>query len=309
MILSNKRPLSFDQSLFQSKLSKYSTASSTLVSTTDNDNVDDPAQVVQFQLLPLLEIENIHPKDKHIQFTEEGHKYYLRGSSANTISTTTLLGKYFNGFDADLIIRNIMRSSRYFTDPCYQYYRAKASEIKEMWRQPARDGTYNHEQLELYYNGQVADFTRYEHHYLFRKFDRDHVRYLEPYRTEMLLFHEKLRVTGSADILYRNKLSGRFVLGDYKFIKKLKKTGGKTRGKPPLDHLPDCNYIKYALQLSVYRYILETEYGFDVEDQFLLLLHKSQEEYIKEHTPYFKREVEALFEERKKYMQSINLLS
>ena len=50
--------------------------------------------------------------------------------------------------------------------------------------------------------------------------------------------------------------------------------------------------------MSVYRYILETEYGYDVESQFLVILHGNQKKYRKEVTPYLKAEVEAVFKLR-----------
>ena len=41
----------------------------------------------------------------------------------------------------------------------------------------------------------------------------------------------------------------------------------------PLDHLPDTNFGLYALQLNLYRYILESEYAFDVSGMFLAVVH------------------------------------
>ena len=44
----------------------------------------------------------------------------------------------------------------------------------------------------------------------------------------------------------------------------------------PLDRLPDCNYWIYALQLNLYRYILETEYAHDVSAMYLAVVHPEQ---------------------------------
>jgi hypothetical protein len=43
--------------------------------------------------------------------------------------------------------------------------------------------------------------------------------------------------------------------------------------KAPLHHLPDCNYSHYSLQLNIYRYILESEYGYHVSGMFLGIVH------------------------------------
>ena len=37
----------------------------------------------------------------------------------------------------------------------------------------------------------------------------------------------------------------------------------------PLSHLPDTNYFHYALQLNIYRHILETEYDMRVDGMYL----------------------------------------
>ena len=42
---------------------------------------------------------------------------------------------------------------------------------------------------------------------------------------------------------------------------------------PPLHHLPDCNYFTYALQLNVYRHILESEYDLRVSRMILGIVH------------------------------------
>ena len=44
----------------------------------------------------------------------------------------------------------------------------------------------------------------------------------------------------------------------------------------PLDHLPDCNYYHYALQLNIYPSILESEYNIHVSGMFLGIFHPSR---------------------------------
>ncbi len=43
--------------------------------------------------------------------------------------------------------------------------------------------------------------------------------------------------------------------------------------RPPLQHLPDCNYYHYALQLNLYRFVLESEYDYRVSGMFLGIVH------------------------------------
>ena len=43
--------------------------------------------------------------------------------------------------------------------------------------------------------------------------------------------------------------------------------------RPPLQHLAECNYHTWAIQLNLYRYILETEYHLDVSHMMLAVVH------------------------------------
>ena len=43
--------------------------------------------------------------------------------------------------------------------------------------------------------------------------------------------------------------------------------------KEPLQHLPDSNGFLYSLQLNVYKYMLETEYGMRVSSMYLGQVH------------------------------------
>ena len=42
---------------------------------------------------------------------------------------------------------------------------------------------------------------------------------------------------------------------------------------PCIDHLPDTNFWHYALQLNVYKYILESKYGKTITDLYLVCMH------------------------------------
>jgi hypothetical protein len=66
---------------------------------------------------------------------------------------------------------------------------------------------------------------------------------------------------------------------DWKRSKEIKAENRFQTGLGPLAHLPDCNYWHYSLQLNVYRWILETLYGLDVAEMYLLILHPDNPNY------------------------------
>ena len=51
------------------------------------------------------------------------------------------------------------------------------------------------------------------------------------------------------------------------------RTDNRQQMLPPLQHLPDCNYFTYALQLNLYRYILESEYCLRVSRMIFGVAH------------------------------------
>ena len=95
-----------------------------------------------------------------------------------------------------------------------------------------------------------------------------------PHRTELCIFHQGLRVAGQIDALFTDA-NRRHVIVDWKRVRNMRSDGfGPLRY--PLDCLPDSNYWIYSLQLNLYRYILETEYAFDVYAMYLAVVHPEQ---------------------------------
>ena len=95
---------------------------------------------------------------------------------------------------------------------------------------------------------------------------------LRPYRTELCIFRCGLRLAGQIDALFLDQES-KLVIVDWKRIRELKCENPHASLLYPLDHLPDTNYWTYALQLNMYRYVLETEYDLDVSRMMLAVVH------------------------------------
>jgi CRISPR/Cas system-associated exonuclease Cas4 (RecB family) len=58
-------------------------------------------------------------------------------------------------------------------------------------------------------------------------------------------------------------------------------------------NLMDCNFIHYSIQLSLYRYILEKNYGLNVTDA--AISHITDEKVISYKTEYLQKEIEEMF--------------
>ena len=83
--------------------------------------------------------------------------------------------------------------------------------------------------------------------------------------------------------------------------KKIEKTNGfgEFALTECIDHLPDCNFWHYALQLNTYKAILELKYGRKVEKMSLVCLHSNLPHYQLITVPNLSNEIASLFSLRK----------
>lgn len=238
-----------------------------------------------------------HPRDAHVTFYEQGHVYEIDGSSEGITSVTTLVKQFARPFDADKVIRKIRAGKHY--GPGHKYYGLTDDEIKTQWKTTGEDaatqGTHMHAQIEAVYNGEEVDEDTPEFD-LFRAFLADHV-HLTPYRTEWVVYDEELRIAGSIDMVFQNA-DGTLSIYDWKRSKEIKRSGFD-KMRFPLDHLYDANFVHYSLQLNIYRYLLESRYGADVRDLFLVVLHPDQRAYQKIACLDLRNEVQDLMELRR----------
>jgi hypothetical protein len=88
---------------------------------------------------------------------------------------------------------------------------------------------------------------------------------------------------------------------DWKRCKKIEKTNGfgEFALKECIDHLPDCNFWHYALQLNTYKAILESKYKKKVEKMCLVCLHPNLPRYQLLTVPDLSNEIASLFALRK----------
>ena len=117
---------------------------------------------------------------------------------------------------------------------------------------------------------------------------------LHPYRSEVSIYHAGLRVAGQPDLLLTDS-AGTLAVFDWKRIRALTYDCRFRSMRPPLEHLPDSNYWKYALQVNVYKYMLQS-YGFHVGPMYLGVVHPELPSGRCVEVPDLKDEVEAILE-------------
>ena len=94
------------------------------------------------------------------------------------------------------------------------------------------------------------------------------------YRTEWAVYDENLKLAGTIDMCAINA-NGSLSLYDWKRTKAIKKINyyKKYSTLETLHYLDDTNFNHYALQLNLYKYILEKNYNFKVSSMYLVCLH------------------------------------
>jgi hypothetical protein len=251
---------------------------------------------------------NAHERDQYITFDEGPHIYTVHGDSSFT-SVTTWNHTHFPHFDEEGILNNIMRSKKR-NDPSYKYYGQTKAQIKAGWDQnrdeAAAAGTAMHYDIECYYNKMTVKNDSIEYAW-FQRFVKDFPE-LTPYRTEMMVYHDELKLSGSIDMLFENP-DGTLQIYDWKRCRAIEYESGfgKSSITPCISHLPDTNFWHYSLQLNTYKTILEQKYGKKITGMYLVCMHPNNvyKTYDRIEVLSMEKEMKDLFALRKTQVEAM----
>ena len=232
----------------------------------------------------MLRVVNAHLRDAEIFFNEEAHKY-TTAKVKDMTSVTTLIKKFFSEFDADGILSKMER----FGALAKKYPGMSRDEVKQSWKDKgslaAKTGTRLHKFIEMYFNGiedlEDSDAIAVEIG-MFKNWFLDLDEHYSPYRTEWIIFDEELKIAGTIDMLFRVDAhdARKVAIFDWKCSKEIKFKNKYGKGLLPIGHVEDCNYNHYSLQLSLYKYLLEKNYGLVVEEMNLVVIHRTNSEAL-----------------------------
>ena len=216
-----------------------------------------------------------------IKLEESSHKYILEGyEDIEFISVTTCISEFFDKFDKNAVAYKLVT-----TVP--KYRGRTVEELIHEWDQTANFGTAVHKEIEDYINlKKMPEIDRaiagvnWLNKYL-QKSDYEVF-------SEVIVYCKDLKIAGTVDLLVFDKISKKYSILDWKTSKEIKTDSYKmkTGNKPETQNLLDCKFNHYALQLSLYRYLLEKNYGVMLDDQLIIHLDtNSVRGYI---APYLK---------------------
>jgi ATP-dependent exoDNAse (exonuclease V) beta subunit len=226
-----------------------------------------------------------------ITFDPDTHTYKNIETSENYISVTTLLGKYKPKFDEDYHAERIAKREG-----------VDKSVILEEWdriRTKSTDkGTLIHNLLEEYIKTKTINNKI---PWLFSEFDKlitENIPYIRNMHSELLLYDHNYKIAGTSDIVVD---SGKyFHIVDFKTNKKFSYFSKYNEYfYPPVEHLSECEFNVYSLQLSMYGYMYEKISGKRLKSMFVMFLRPDKKTFDVINMNYLKNDVKQIFENYK----------
>ena len=230
---------------------------------------------------------NLHYRDSNISFDEATHLYKV--NEVTLQSVTNFVEGCFPKFDAE-----------FFAKKKAVYLEKTTQEVLDMWEQKGKEsrelGTELHKKIENYYQDIAS--SEDDTFKLFLMFANKIE--LKPYRTEWAVYDEKHNIAGTIDFVdYQN---GEYIIYDWKRSDKIIDNGMPIKiskydekGNHPLEHLDNTPYYHYALQLSIYKFILENNYNIKISDLRLGIFHPTYNKPYVLRIPYLEKEINDLF--------------
>ncbi len=250
---------------------------------------------------------------KDFVFFEKDHHYEYKDKRVG-ISATRLIEDYTQPFNAEEVASRVAsKEGRDVLDVLNEW------KIKN--EQACLKGSYAHEYVQnIFANRNILEDTKqllegYKNALEKIKkqgnnFYRDFKDKFEHLSDEFIIGSSEYDIASAIDHLFINKLTGGLVMIDYKTntdIHKNEKYAKKM--KVPLQHLRDTTLNHYAIQLSIYKYILEKYTSLKLEDMFIVWFSEMNDNYQIIEVPYLKDEVIKILENRRvKNMNSVPVL-
>ena len=248
------------------------------------------------------------------KFFEEDHHYEFKGERIG-ISVTRLIEEYCNEFNAEEVAEKVAIKEN-------KTIQQVLNEWKEKNEWACKKGSYIHQYIQGLFSGEqhISAFPineilekrkiveKCQEQCLF--FWGENKNKLEHLTDEFVIGSEEYDIASAIDHLFINKLTGGLVLVDYKTNSDIHKNERYAKDmKVPLNHLKDTTLNHYAIQISIYKYLVEKYTNLTIDEFFIVYMSENIDDYEIIEVPYLKKEVEKILENRrKKNMNSVPVL-
>lgn len=224
--------------------------------------------------------DEIKQKFKDLEFDEICHKYYIPSKPHVKLISATSIVKSYENFDKE-----------YWSKKKAEEYNTTQEEILKEWELRSKIATENGSRIHKYLENKslnlgVKDIDVKEYKSTLISLYRYLAGKYKFICSELKMYDPDLGVSGTCDVLAYNLETNKLALIDYKTGKPIlrdsyidKKTGEEKktnfRLKEPFNHLPNTNFFKYSIQLSIYRLIL-LRAGYQVDELKLIHIDKDK---------------------------------
>ena len=232
-----------------------------------------------------------------IEFRESDHKYFNTDTGEEYISCTTLLGLFKPEFKSDFLAECVARKRKLTKEQVLQ-------EWSDIAKKSTDYGTLIHAGIEGYIkNDRTLIDEKYD------KICSDGYDKIISFlgkrglQSEKLIYNHIYKIAGQSDIVqftngFKNTIDVTHTINilDIKTNKEIEFYSKYDEYlKYPLNHLQNCNYNIYSLQLSLYAYMLQSMYnGFNIGTMAIVHYNKENTTWNIIHCPYMLYEVRAL---------------
>ena len=237
------------------------------------------------------------------KFFEEGHYYKYKGKDVG-ISVTRFIEEYVNEFDSEAVAEKVaIRDGKTIQEVLneWEYKNKFACEKGSTCHEYAQTRWSGEEYKPLFFDksmdylNAVAKIQQQA-----TKFYNDYNDRLIHLVDEFVVGSEEYNIASAIDHLFINKLTGGLVLVDYKTNSDIRKNERYAKQmKVPLSHLKDTTLNHYAIQLSIYKYLVEKYTNLKIEEFFIVYMSENIKNYEIIEVPYLEKEVKKILENRR----------
>jgi hypothetical protein len=227
-----------------------------------------------------------------ITFLQNNHKYLIDGKPTNTYSVTGLLDTVKQPFERNKWLTIKAKDNNTTKEVIEKEWLDKKNYGLSL-------GTIVHNYIENFYTNKIISYN--QDHYkqllgeekhkalreqvlkvipLFNNFYEQNNFYL-PIKTEFVVGDmDDTKICGMVDVLMYNTKTQSYEIIDYKTNKEFNLNSRFNKKLlPPVQHLDDCEFNTYSLQINLYKYIIEKYCGIKIGACKVLWLNAQNETY------------------------------
>lgn len=229
-------------------------------------------------------------KFNSIKFDEKAHQYSVEG--APFISVTKLVGTT-TFFDTDRLAAQKAESLNVPVSDILALWKRKGNYAKTM-------GHEVHSYIENLWQGQKYKPGHNEFIEMPLEIDLLIEQYQSFYKSaknlmtliaaEKVIYDLDYKIAGTFDALFHNRVNDCVDIWDWKTSGKIERSNHFGEKLIGLDHLDACNFNEYALQLSLYKYIIEKNTDIKIKSLNICQISKKNTWYNAFKLPYLKDE-------------------